>query len=691
MASNSSANPYNNFNNINYKGATIVNPYRRDEVRQDVINALDSRNFEDKFISESKLPYVNSNIINNQIPNPIPNSTIIEDTDSSSNKVISQSYTHSIVIDSSKRVCESRYRYGDSLHYLEPYPLCFTHNSNSVLVRMEKCPYIPGDYICLSGISSKKVTLRNALIFCVGSYYVKILHPHHGLTLYGTIDYEQGLIQCPEFNCFITNGSYGLTITVNEAYLEDKNITSIGSTPINELVRKHEIYLSYKYDNGFYIQERDCYYIKLETRALDNYPAVGSVTSYITLSFNNLFSVPLSQLNDSRLLVRDVNEQGFTIECETAAIIEPHNYSFYHYNDLTDSIFDSKNLIGSNIGGGRNCTLRKIIQVMEGFPNASRYYYPLDRTYSNVISAKITSSYFPNTQWQIDQDCCMLCWSNYLDGGKIYEQSLPCGNYSTQQFIETIEFSMNSMPRFNNSAHHIKAQINGTILSLESYEEIKLNVAEAIHVEGNRLLISHPDHRLVSGLNIYIENICCKIIRIVDPNSYVINCDHSIMTKLSKDVTVLYPQKLSIIDRLRCFGKINTKGFVYCVSLDIRHLKCDYFYICCPQLAEYSFRNTENVDDAIGIIRSDPRCNLPFTGQGDSYTIDTFVPYVQSYDTPLYDLSGLWILIRQPNGRFVQFNGLDYMFTIELTEVYLRPYETNIDTRINAEIRTANL
>ena len=118
------------------------------------------------------------------------------------------------------------------------------------------------------------------------------------------------------------------------------------------------------------------------------------------------------------------------------------------------------------------------------------------------------------------------------------------------------------------------------------------------------------------------------------------------------------------------------------VGTSFPNINARYVYIVCPELSRYPFQNTKNVSNAISIVR--------FKGK-PNYVIDTFVPMTQSYDSPIYNLNRLHIEIRLPNGELAPFDKCsDHSFVIELTEIYNRPYETDINTKINAEIRLNN-
>src|ERR1700733_2637189 len=124
----------------------------------------------------------------------------------------------------------------------------------------------------------------------------------------------------------------------------------------------------------------------------------------------------------------------------------------------------------------------------------------------------------------------------------------------------------------------------------------------------------------------------------------------------------------------------NTLGNEYEIRLKKLNMTGpEYFYIVCPQLAYfYPYHNTAPVTNVFSKIRW-------FNDPGEM-TFDSFVPSVQVYDQPVDVLYELHIQIRHPDGRLVEFNGLDHSFVIEIVEVWNQPEEIDISEKIDAQI-----
>jgi hypothetical protein len=111
----------------------------------------------------------------------------------------------------------------------------------------------------------------------------------------------------------------------------------------------------------------------------------------------------------------------------------------------------------------------------------------------------------------------------------------------------------------------------------------------------------------------------------------------------------------------------------------------DYFYITSPELGIY--HNTRPVTNVFAKVRWENDliferscCNK------NNVIIDSFVPTISVFDNPISVLYELNLAFYHPDGRLVEFNGIDHSFTIEIIEVFNQPDETDINVRINSEM-----
>ncbi len=97
------------------------------------------------------------------------------------------------------------------------------------------------------------------------------------------------------------------------------------------------------------------------------------------IKFLNLFGVPLNYLNtgsqDSKyeyLIIENITNDKIIVNVNYPAVIDP-NYSFYQYDQINNLDFDVNNLIGSNFGGGNQIYVRKINEILKGYPYPNNY------------------------------------------------------------------------------------------------------------------------------------------------------------------------------------------------------------------------------------------------------------------------------------------------------------------------------
>ena len=174
--------------------------------------------------------------------------------------VYTQTYTSYVNIDSAQRVRFPENNYEQKLYNLPPYPLLFTNGSSIVTVNLPEHPFIKNDRIILDGIISKNLFLENVIMVKKNSLFVRILHSHHGLSLFGLYDETNPSEFEPVEYVDLLPASYNqfdnIPDTGTQYYILKKNVTidltikisgvkgtTIGNIPVNYLNRKQTVYL----------------------------------------------------------------------------------------------------------------------------------------------------------------------------------------------------------------------------------------------------------------------------------------------------------------------------------------------------------------------------------------------------------------------------------------------------------------
>jgi len=102
--------------------------------------------------------------------------------------------------------------------------------------------------------------------------------------------------------------------------------------------------------------------------------------------------------------------------------------------------------------GGSKISLFKILKTISGFPNAGEFALNLRNNFTNVVRIELVSSEFTFTDYVIKEGINnKLYWQHLDDGDKVYEISIPSGNYSATNLIETISTQLNSIERITST------------------------------------------------------------------------------------------------------------------------------------------------------------------------------------------------------------------------------------------------
>ncbi len=127
--------------------------------------------------------------------------------------------------------------------------------------------------------------------------------------------------------------------------------------------------------------------------------------------------------------------------------------------------------------------IRKIKEIINGYPNSNQYKIKFDKVYKNVTQVKLISTIFPANDNNISivngQTNNKLYWRNLNDGDHIYEISLCPGYYSLEQLVAATQDKFQKTPRINkrdgyNNNHIIDINVSRSNqnITFSSYQEI---------------------------------------------------------------------------------------------------------------------------------------------------------------------------------------------------------------------------
>ena len=412
--------------------------------------------------------------------------------------IIDQSVVSYIHVDSGYRIKYPTIIPDNKLYNLPPYPIYFTNGSGKIIINLPNHSFQIDDKIILNNVNSKNVILQNVLMVKKNSFFLRIFHQHHGLSMYGLYnpsnenefvkinhvhnlptrynesdDIPDGL---NEYYILKNNSKMNYSIQLSNIKGSDITRSLIGNIATNYLNRKHIVYTIFIKNGTIFESDPNSYLIALEKKSSINYAdnvnlitnrngatTQTVVTNTIYIKFHNLFGIPLNYLNSGLPITEDVKYPYMTVIDKTKdtividvgypAIVDPDN-NFYHQTDFVDNDINFNNYISRNVGGGNQCYVRKIIKYEPGYPKANNYSCKLNKIYKNIIQAKIIGSIFPNSQKIINDRSNdvinnKLYWRNLTDGDYIYQLSITPGTYyPPQQLKEAIEAEFNHTIRY---------------------------------------------------------------------------------------------------------------------------------------------------------------------------------------------------------------------------------------------------
>lgn len=472
-----------------------------------------------------------------------------------------------INIDSTYRNIDPVNKFSTDIVVLGNNPLSLTKDSNILSINHPNHGFSEEDKITLQNVVSSYVQLRNPIVMTANNPYVKILHPNHGFDE----DYNK-------YNDIEIEISGVVGNTNNDSY--------INNIPVNIINKKHTVYLQTSdYDEI----DNDYYYILLELTPNQDYQSTSNI---ITVRYLNLNGIPLYYLNASYPLgttqyigyhtiyeVTDTN--NYTIELKTKAV-----------KTTTSS-------------GGRNVTVRKIEESIQGHPYPNDYEIELGQTFYNVFGIRLLSTEIPNTERLIkstptDKKNNTLYWQNLEDGDTIYSIDITPGNYTPSSLATEIQTKIEETERSNididnatnddsnkyityNSYHKSTVTIDSDtdVVTFKMYKEVVIEQCLELQQKGSddhydTIKINHKNHYLEVGDEIIISNAIMtdgipisvlnqthEIYEVIDENNYTIQLpmynqdDDTEQTLGGYLVTILSPLKFRML-----FNYTDTPGLV---------------------------------------------------------------------------------------------------------------------------------
>jgi hypothetical protein len=479
-----------------------------------------------------------------------------------------------------------------------------TTNSNIVKINMIGHNYNMGDQIILQNVRGKKLILNKSITLLKNSCYFMVYINNHNIT---------------------TNAYY----KINIMKYDSNNINNYGNVMVNSIIGIHDIEI---YDPSLHdISSLDIYNIN-NNNINNNYffiklPYICNDTIYCDTIFEfeimNIGGIPLQYLNANY----PINYNNFQSSHE---IISVENNAIYFVS--------SYKAITSEIGGGDNISLGKVINTNEGYPDPSYYVYKLKTTFNNVVQIEIVSSEIPYCDININCKNNKLYWKYLEDGDYIYSITIAEGNYCRESLINYMLYNMNNIKRINNEYNvSFNIDINS---NTNEVQFMAFTWNDEVRQPTSASFLFNTNDSIGDILGFRYCGEACAITPFLHVNS---NMNQYIMNTLSFDTSI------------NTFYNNNNYLFLY--INDYENMLTN--------------PNMMNCFTKISIYK-----------KWDNVMFNTFVKYCPLiFLSPQSCISEFKVQFLLPDGNRPNFRGMDHSFTLKITEIITQCYNTGLNSK----------
>lgn len=416
-----------------------------------------------------------------------------------------EEYKISLVnIDSTFRNKIPKNIYSTNVAYLPQDPLTFTENSSVITVNYPSHNLSQNDNIIIQNIQASSYVLSGGLYLFQNYSYLFINLKHN-------------------INLNYLNLSNKLKIDIS-AVNTTENTYFYGNIPLNAIIGTFEINLPsvidanttfsttiLNYFNVTSATQMDSNYllINLPFNYFSKTDQILEITDFYKITFTDLFGIPINGINAdfpiNYLRLQSSQSVSQVIDSNTFTIVS-------NYNTYTG---------GS--GGGSTVQIMKIINTIEGYPDANSYTVKLKKNFNNVVRIELVSTEFTYIDYLIKSSGPnknnSIYWKNLDDGNNIYSATINEGNYDATHLISNLQTAMNSVPRITSTIEN--PVYNDFSISLNSYTQeivftayktepipnsLKIDILELNGTQYFILIIRQQSNLVNAGDTITISN-----------------------------------------------------------------------------------------------------------------------------------------------------------------------------------------
>ena len=610
-------------------------------------------------------------------------------------------------------------------------PLTVTANSTLVQLYIPNHNYIIGDNIIIQNITGKMIILNNPISLLSNfDYYIVEMQNHNILSNY-TI-----------------NGDFKINITPYETLTKDDRM--INNIPINSIIGIQSIYVYDPTDINSFISN-DEYNIILSSF---NITQDELIKNYFFVKLPFKFIQPSNNISlDSYYNIKKIFQFDFM---NIGGIILPYlnanypinylQYQSYHeiINVTNDYIYINSSIVAiyDMTGGGDNIITGKVINVMEGYPEANHYTIQLKRSFNDVVRIELVSTEIPYVDFNIKNTVTVtnnqLYWMNLEDGSYIYNITVPEGSYDPNSLITILKTQMNHLIRIGSTNTNPIYNLFDVVLNNNSQEVQFLaytfiNLPNSLSIQQNPLLGNEIVEMTITQPNNFI-NVGDTIIisgskKIGDVGSNLINSTFTVYS-IDKD-TNTYTVLITLDQSYQNINLVGTGGqgvqikiptyasFIFTYNNTIgnilgfknvgspnaitpfNHITSNFYdYIQPTPFDEVGNANTTKyllnlsgdfyymllyVNDYEGINMTNSNIDNAFSkilmiGNSGDVMFNTFINSPLEFDIPLSSINEIKVKFTFPDSSLPDFRNFDHSFTMRIVERIIKPTRTGLNS-----------
>ena len=600
-------------------------------------------------------------------------------------------------------------------------PLYTIQDSQIIKLNIPNHNFNVSDKIIIQNINSNKKILNNPIYFLDSFDYYIVNMKDHNLLNNGLI-YIKNYEPLTTNDYLISNIPINSIIGYNNIYKYSPNVDNsfLSSTIYNKLLLLLNITQAELITNYFFIK-LPFKYINSNVSLLNN---IYNLPKIFEFTFTSIGGIPLQYLNANY----PINYLQYQSSQEIT-LIEP---DFIYFKT---PIFATT----TEQSGGNSIIVGKIINTIEGYPDANNYTIQLKKSFTDIVRIELVSTEIPYVNFNIiNNNNNKIYWQYLDDGDYIYNVTIKEGSYDPASLINEMKLVMNKIPRIistptkpiynlfditvNNNSQEVQfiaykylnlpncltLSLDPTfgdeivVMSIKQYNNF-INIGDTITITGANS-IGDVSSQLINGIHIVysidkdtsIYTVLINLNQTYQNINLVGNGGQNINIQIPANISFLfnYPNTIGNILGFKYVGEPNA-------ITPFAHITSNFNeYILPTPYDEVGNSNISNsllnlngdfyylllyINDFEG-IQTNNNINNAFSkiamiGNSGDVMFNTFINSPLEFDIPLNSFDEINVSFIFPDGSKPDFRNFDHSFTLRITEKINKVNRTGLNSQ----------